>query len=36
MLEEGADRADLDAALGKLLDDIESRISEDKAMGVRG
>ena len=33
MLMEGADRSDIEAALGKLLDDIEARVAEDQVMG---
>ena len=33
MLHEGVPRNDIEAALGKLLDDIEQRITEDKVMG---
>jgi hypothetical protein len=33
MLEEGVAREDIEAALSRLLDDIESRIAEDAAMG---
>ncbi len=33
LLEEGVPRNDVEAALSRLLDDIEQRITEDKAMG---
>ncbi len=33
MLEEGVPRDDIESALGRLLDDIEQVIAEDKAMG---
>ena len=33
MLMEGADRSDIEAALGRLLDDVEARIEEDQVMG---
>ncbi len=33
MLEEGVPREDIESALGRLLDEIEQRIAEDKAMG---
>ncbi len=33
MLEEGVPRDDIESALGRLLDDIEARVAEDKAMG---
>ena len=33
MLEEGVDRADIDAAISDLLDDIEAAIAEDRVMG---
>jgi len=33
MLEEGEERSDIEAALSRLLDDIEQRIAEDRAMG---
>ena len=33
MLEEGLDRHDVEAALGRVLDDIEQQIAEDRAMG---
>ena len=33
MLQEGVERQEVDAALGRLLDDIEQRISEDRVMG---
>ena len=33
MLDEGVPRNDIEAALGKLLDDIEQQIAEDKVMG---
>ena len=33
ILEEGVERTDVEAALGRLLDDIEQRIAEDQVMG---
>ena len=33
MLEEGVERSDIEAALSRLLDDIEQRIVEDQVMG---
>ena len=33
MLQEGVKRQEVDAALGRLLDDIEQRISEDQVLG---
>lgn len=33
MLEEGLDRQDIEAALARVLDDIEQQIAEDRAMG---
>lgn len=33
MLEEGVGRKEVDAALARLLDDIEARIGEERAMG---
>ncbi|MDA0241094.1 MAG: hypothetical protein O3A84_13850 [Proteobacteria bacterium] len=33
MMQEGADRADLENALGVLLDDIEEQIAEDRTLG---
>ena len=33
MIEEGVARDELDVALGRLLDDIEERVAENKAMG---
>ena len=33
MLEEGVPRDDAESALGKILDDIEMQITEDKALG---
>ena len=33
MLLEGVERGDIDAALQRLLDDIEARIAEDQVMG---
>ena len=33
MLLEGVERSDIVAALARLLDDIEARIAEDRAMG---
>lgn len=33
MLEQGVAREDIEAGLARLLDDIESRIAEDAAMG---
>lgn len=33
MLEEGISREDIETALGTLLDDIEQRIAEDRALG---
>jgi len=33
VLLEGVDRSDIDAALARLLDDIEARIAEGQAMG---
>ena len=33
MLIEGVERSDIEAALGRLLDDIEARIAEDQVMG---
>ncbi len=33
ILEEGVRRTDVEAALGRLLDDIEQRIAEDRVMG---
>ncbi len=33
ILEDGVDRSDIDAALARLLDDIEQRIAEDRVMG---
>ena len=33
MLEEGVERSDIEAELSRLLDDIEARIAEDRAMG---
>ncbi len=33
MLQDGKSRDDVDAALGRLLDDIELRIAEDRTMG---
>ena len=33
MLEEGISREEIEAALGRLLDDIEQQIAEDQAMG---
>ena len=33
MLEEGISREDIESALGQLLDDIEFRTAEDKALG---
>ncbi len=33
MLDEGVPRDDIEAALGKLLDEIEQQITEDKVMG---
>ena len=33
ILEEGVPRQDIETALGRLLDDIEQRISEDQVMG---
>ena len=33
MLEEGISREDIESALGQLLDDIELRTAEDKALG---
>lgn len=33
MLEEGVGREEIEAALGRLLDDVEARIAEDKALG---
>ena len=33
MLEEGVPRDDIESALGQLLDEIELRLAEDKAMG---
>ncbi len=33
MLLEGVERSDIDAALARLLDDIEARIAEDQVMG---
>jgi len=33
MLLEGVERSDIDAALSRLLDDIEARIAEDQVMG---
>ena len=30
---EGVQRSDIEAALGRLLDDIEARIAEDQVMG---
>ncbi len=33
ILEEGVGRTDVEAALGRLLDDIEQRIAEDRVMG---
>lgn len=33
MLAEGVSRADIDGALGELLDEIESQIAEDDLMG---
>lgn len=33
MLEEGIDRAEIDAAISDLLDDIEAAIAEDRVMG---
>ena len=33
ILEEGVERQDSEAALGRLLDDIEQRIAEDQVMG---
>ena len=33
MLQEGVERQEVDAAVSRLLDDIEQRISEDQVMG---
>ncbi len=33
ILEDGVERSDIEAALGRLLDDIERRIAEDRVMG---
>ncbi len=33
MLQDGVSRDDIEASLSKLLDDVEARIAEDKAMG---
>ena len=33
ILEDGVGRSDIEAALGRLLDDIEQRIAEDRVMG---
>ncbi len=33
MLMEGVERTDIDAALARLLDDIEARLAEDQAIG---
>ncbi len=33
MLEEGVDREAIEGAVGQLLDEIEQRIAEDRAMG---
>ncbi len=33
MLLEGVERSDIEAALERLLDDIEARIAEDQVMG---
>ena len=33
MLIEGVERSDIDAALERLLDDIETRIAADQVMG---
>lgn len=33
MLEDGVAREDLEATLGRMLDEVEQRIAEDKAMG---
>lgn len=33
MLEEGIPRDEIEAALSRVLDDIEQQIAEDKAMG---
>ncbi len=33
MLREGVERSDIEAALARLLDDIEARIAEDRVMG---
>jgi hypothetical protein len=33
MLEEGVTREDIEAAISRLLDDIEQQIAEDEAMG---
>ena len=33
ILEDGVERSDIEAALGRLLDDIEQRIAEDQVMG---
>ncbi len=33
MLEEGLPREDIEAALSRLLDDIEQQVAEDQAMG---
>ncbi len=33
MLEEGIPRDDIEAALSRVLDDIEQQIAEDKTMG---
>ncbi len=33
MLEEGVERSNIEAALSRLLDDIEQRIVEDQVMG---
>ncbi len=35
ILEDGVERSDIEAALGRLLDDIERRIAEDQVMGGR-
>ncbi len=33
ILEDGVERSDIEAALGRLLDDIEQRLAEDRVMG---
>ena len=33
ILEDGVERSDIEAPLGRLLDDIEARIAEDQVMG---